>query len=153
MEKGSIVWRGAWERVGQLLGIGTLLWSLLPTIPDNVPEHRERQGEGKRRSDEERRGARVVQSERPLRRSRGREGEGEGERRDGAGGRSARGNQRPHDEAVLSLGSSSPKRRSETRLRHAGPPLLGWLGWLGAQRAHRATHRDHSPEPSPIQSQ
>lgn len=152
MEKGSIVWRGAWERVGQLLGIGTLLWPLLPTIPDSVPEHRQRERERSR----ERRGTTSARgTERATTEEEPWEGGREAGRRDGAGGRSARGEQRPHDEAVLSLSlsSNSSERRSETLLRHAGPPLVGWLGWLGAQRAHRATHRDHSPEPSPIQSQ
>ena len=38
---------------------------------------------------------------------------------------------------------------------HRCVALVGWLaGWLaGAHRAEPATHWDHSPEPSPIQSQ
>ena len=45
----------------------------------------------------------------------------------------------------LRLGSIAQARR----------PTAGWLAGLAwrTQRAYRATHRDHSPEPSPIQSQ
>lgn len=45
----------------------------------------------------------------------------------------------------LRLGSIAQARR----------PTAGWLAGLAwrTHRAHRATHRDHSPEPSPIQSQ
>lgn len=45
----------------------------------------------------------------------------------------------------LRLGSIAQARRPTAR-------WLAGLAWR-THRAHRATHRDHSPEPSPIQSQ
>jgi len=72
-------------------------------------------------------------------------------------GRSAKGaSTGPRDEADSPARLDSPERRSE-RLGSGTqtPPLLGWLAGLAwrTERAHRATHRDHSPEPSPIHSQ
>lgn len=65
---------------------------------------------------------------------------------------------REENEGALRSRLSSLRLTEELRLGsivQARRPTAGWLAGLAwrTQRAHRATHRDHSPEPSSIQSQ